>query len=115
MINKLIILNSENDDPDKKTVFIEKAVIDPSVYRDKTIDNFFNMKVKGFNSQIDALTKQLNSIKFSDKNKDKNTKKEHDKVRKQILGIKKALRNIKFPKIDKKYRLKAEKNEIKTF
>lgn len=115
LINKLIVLNSDNDDPDGKTIFIEKAVIDPSVYRDKTIDNFFKMKFSGFKNQIEDITKKLSKIKFSDDKKDENTKKEHMKARKQLQSIKTALKNIKFPKIDKKFRLRAEENEIKKF
>lgn len=116
LINKLIVLNSDNDDPDKNTVFIEKAVIDPSVYRDKTIENFLKKREKGFNDQINAITEQLNKIKLSNgKSSEEERKKEHKNVKHQISRIKTALKNIQFPVIPKKYRLKAEEDEVKKF
>jgi hypothetical protein len=36
LVQKLVILNTEDDDPTDNSIFVEKAVIDPSLYRTKT-------------------------------------------------------------------------------
>ena len=127
LINKLVVLNSENDDPDKRTVFIEKAIIDPSVYRDKTIDRLkmvlFGRKGKKFNSELDRLTAELKNLHFDEAQKtQKKPKSEKSKIPKkenfktELTKIKQLLSSARIPTLlPRDFRASGIAKEMKHF
>lgn len=69
LIQKLIVLNTDDDDPSDNSIFVEKAVIDPSIYRTQSVEklkvSLFRKQGVVFNKQLNELDKQLNSLKIS--------------------------------------------------
>jgi len=66
LIQKLHVLNTPDDDPDQNTVFVRKVVLTPELSRDQTIKKLkkalYRKTAKEFNSQLDEITKMLNSL-----------------------------------------------------
>lgn len=66
-IRTLVVLNTD-EDKEESTIFIKKAVIDPSISRDsvkfKMSRHLFKDTAQKFESQIDAITDSLTKIKM---------------------------------------------------
>ena len=54
LIQNLVVLNTDDDDPSDSSIFVEKAVIDPSLFRTKEMDK---MKIDLFKNQGSIFNK----------------------------------------------------------
>lgn len=118
LIQKLVVLNTEDDDPSDHSIFVEKAVIDPSLYRTKTMDTLkvklFRNQGKVFNSQLDELTQEINHLKLNGM-KHRKTKKSKNFLNKKIQHIQSLLNQIKVPVVPSEFKTSSIKKDMTGF
>ena len=117
LVQKLVILNTEDDDPTDNSIFVEKAVIDPSLYRTKTNEklkvDIFKNQGKFFNSQIDEVAKQLGGIKFDEKSMETQVQKEQ--LKGKIAHIKELLDKMTVPVVPQIFKTSNVKKDMVQF
>lgn len=115
LVRQLIVLNSPDDDPDDDTVIVNKAVIVPSISEDHTLERLkqkmYARATNKYNSKIDELMAQLNTLQLSEKSSAKQIV--HNK--KHLEKAKEAINNLKVPVLKRKHTLNKIEGEMDEF